>query len=169
MPDIAGSTLPIKRIYAEMWLLKPHLNLQLSKAKSLFDVLNQLLFSVKLLVKFRDVSVHAPLYILSCETSLPVFVGSRVSESLSAHPGLQCTDCTLPPSLLPSHLPFLPSLPPSFLPSMPCFLFFPSPHYPPCGLCSRCTDKSCLQTLFRVCFSLSRQQPDGFFTTHCGS
>ena len=90
-------------------------------------------------------TVH-PLYIVSCEASLPFFffffffvyvcvcVCVCASPSCSAHPGLQCTDCTLPASL-----------PPSFPPCMPCFLFFPPPHYPPCGICSSVTHCSALK------------------------
>lgn len=71
-------------------------------------------------------------YILSCEASLPVFV------SLCLRPAQRIPTCNTLTA---------PSLPPSLLSSMPCFLFFPSPHYPPCGLCLSTTHCTALNTI----------------------
>lgn len=158
--------MPIKRIFAEIWLLNRHL--------TLLSELNHpgwfrgccFLPGLRLC---SQTFVRPRPFIWLDGAFLAALLGSGVSPSCSAHPNLQCTHCILPPSLPACLLPLAPSL---LLSSILCFLLFPSPHYPPCGLRLSIIHRSarnasqqakrCLPTPFRVCSGRRGQHPEGF-------
>lgn len=137
MPDIAGSTLPIKRIYAEIWLLKPHLNLPLSKLNHSLIILNHCCCI------FKPLSQVSRCFCLEKAPSLvPIFclvkqfssVAVRLSTSVLLSASQPAMHWLRPPSLPPSHCLFLRALLPllllTSLPSLWSLLVHNSSHCP---------------------------------------